>query len=106
MKKKGLLKSIIVMVLAFIMAFAPTAEYVGGVLAQASTTTTIRFHYSRSDGVYTDWSIWGWPANSAGSDVQFSSDDDYGKVATVSVSSTVTSYGYIVRKPDWTNDYS
>lgn len=106
MKKKGLLKSIIVMVLAFIMAFAPTAEYVGGVLAQASTTTTIRFHYSRSDGVYTDWSIWGWPANSAGSDVQFSSDDDYGKVATVSVSSTVTSYGYIVRKPDWTKDYS
>lgn len=68
-------------------------------------------HYNRPAGDYSGWNLWIWknserdaqdsPVSSSG--VQFTSDDDFGKVASVTLTgmSTFKDVGIIVRLNDW-----
>ena len=68
-------------------------------------------HYNRSAGDYSGWNLWIWknserdsqdvPVSTTG--VQFTGDDDFGKVAKVTLTgmNTFKDVGIIVRLNDW-----
>lgn len=42
-------------------------------------------HYHRYDGNYDGWNLWIWPDGGDGKEVQFSEEDDFGKVARTTI---------------------
>jgi len=64
----------------------------------AVTNVTLKIHYYRPAKDYTDYNLWVWPENKDGASYLFTSDDAYGKVATITIDSTATSFGFIVRQ--------
>lgn len=66
-------------------------------------------HYYRYDDDYTDWSIWLWQDGISGVEVQFDSQDSYGKVATIDLSDNnfviTQDIGIIIAQiPEWNKD--
>lgn len=63
---------------------------------------TIKIHYVRSDGDYTDWNAWVWSDNVGGKQYDFE-DEAGGKVTTVTVEDGLytNSMNFIIRKGDW-----
>lgn len=65
----------------------------------------IIIHYKRIDGNYEGWNLWVWADGKDGKEVEFNSEDDYGKIATIDLE-TVGKTGFIVKKVDGDNIWS
>lgn len=61
----------------------------------------ITVHYVREDRNYEDWNLWLWEEGGQGAQVDFTGEDDYGKVATLFTTSAKTRFGFLVRKGNW-----
>ena len=80
-------------------------------VAQAiPSTVNLTVHYQRPNGDYQGWNLWLWKNLSGPGDVdvntngvEFTSDDDFGKIAKISISGLekFESIGIIVRKGAW-----
>ena len=81
-------------------------------IATAANPAIIKLtvHYQRPGADYAGWNLWIWRNVGSGADVeldkngvQFSGDDDYGKVVTVSIDNMdkFENVGIIVRKGEW-----
>lgn len=66
----------------------------------AATDITVNLHYQRTDGVYDGWNVWVWTTGD-GSAVDFTADDDFGKIAVITVPPEATQVGFIVRLNEW-----
>ncbi len=60
-------------------------------------------HYHRFDGNYEGWNLWIWPSGQNGAAYEFSEEDEFGKVARISIEDLtgVNEIGFIVRKGEW-----
>lgn len=75
---------------------------------EIKNTTSVRVHYSRKSGDFTDWDLWSWvskPESAAGAAFAFSMYDDYGVITDVPITAGTTEIGVIVRKggDNWTS---
>ena len=62
---------------------------------------TVKLHYNRPDGDYTNWNVWFWADGMGGNGYEFV-EEDGDMVATVTVAGrSSTKVNYIVRKGDW-----
>lgn len=69
-------------------------------IAQADEGITVRFHYQRTDGDYTDWNMWIWGAGD-GTANEFTGTDDFGVYLDYTAGTDVSELGYIVRLGEW-----
>lgn len=70
--------------------------------ASAAETLSVTFHYQRDNGDYDDWNLWVWSDGGEGAQQDFTSSDDFGKVAQFDIDVTgVDKVGFIVRKGEW-----
>ena len=99
-------KKIVAFFLAFAMVFTTFSEYGFVSKANAAENITLRFHFQKSDGNYGALGIYAWKTGAAGTHYAFTSEDEYGKIATVSVSNTTTSINYLVTDKSWNKDYA
>ncbi len=78
------------------------------VRAYADGDKTIRFHYTRSDGAYDDWTMWVWNENENGKGYEFVvSADGSEAVSTYTCNAGTQKVGFIVKgKTDWSKDVS
>ncbi|MCQ6267621.1 type I pullulanase [Fictibacillus sp. WQ 8-8] len=60
----------------------------------------VKVHYFRYDNQYEGWNLWTWPENGEGKAVQFTDEDEFGKVANIKMDNLkdVHKIGLIVRK--------
>lgn len=65
---------------------------------------TVTFHYTRTDGDYSNWSLWLWEDSGEGSDNAFDGTDEDGAYYNMTVGTKTSKIGYIVRTPDWEKD--
>lgn len=65
----------------------------------------IIIHYKRIDGNYEGWNLWVWADGKDGKEVEFTQEDDYGKIARVEIEA-VGKTGFIVKKVDGDNIWS
>ena len=67
---------------------------------------TIKVHYYRADGDYSNWEVHMWNGvDSLSSTRKFTEEDENGwKVATYYADACDTWVGFIIKKPDWTKD--
>jgi len=72
-----------VLVFAIVLSFGTVYT---NVLAVDADSLVV--HYHRYDGDYTDWSLWIWEGTSNGFDVDFTSSDSYGRVATIDLTTS------------------
>jgi len=102
---------------AFQCAFAILAIVVMAAVGMPAIATaanpaviTLTVHYQRPEADYATWNLWLWRNLGSGSDaevskagVQFTGDDDYGKVVTVQIDrmDKFENIGIIVRKGEW-----
>lgn len=67
----------------------------------------VKLHYFRYDGNYEGWNLWTWPEGKGGKRIDFTAEDDFGKVAEFELENPegMTKAGFIVRKSmqgdDW-----
>ena len=106
MKVKQLSKRIIASVLSMMMVIGcfviPTA--VVNAADEETETTIVNIHYLREDGIYDDWSIWGWTTGD-GKNYEFGDTvDENGVVASITIAESTARLGFLVRTPDWQKD--
>ncbi|MGD7044500.1 type I pullulanase [Jeotgalibacillus proteolyticus] len=65
-------------------------------------------HYYRYDNNYEGWDLWAWPGSGDGQTVEFTSEDDFGKTAEVTLTDeeAFDRIGLIVRKNEGDNDWA
>ena len=61
---------------------------------------TLTIHYHRNNQDYEGWNIHTWSTGVSDGDYEFTSEDDFGKIATFDVKEGST-VGYIIKKGDW-----
>ena len=62
---------------------------------------TVKLHYTRPDGDYTEWNAWMWTLNNGGAACEFT-DCGNDRIATLMVDGyTTTSISFIIRKGQW-----
>ena len=71
-----------------------------GLPALAAEGLTIRLHYDRPDGDYTDWSVWFWVEGSDAADVPLTETDGE-MTADFPVPAGASEVGFIVKLPNW-----
>ena len=67
-----------------------------------TNTITLKIHYTRADGIYTDWNLWAWSAGMGGKQYEYVyQNGEY--IATVPniPGRMTTKFGFINRKGDW-----
>ena len=89
--KKRILAFFTALIILFSLIVIPVA---------AEDGVTIKLHYNRPDGNYTDWSVWFWDYGKDGKDIPFA-DENGEKVATYNVAAGVEKVGFIVKLPNW-----
>lgn len=95
-----MIKKISKLLAAFFLVLMPMAELAKTV--KAASTVTITIHYHRTDANYTGWNLWVWPDGADGKAYDFGTGtDDFGKTAVITIDSTATTYGFIVRLNEW-----
>ncbi len=83
-----------------LMVLLPMGQTIQNVKAVTSVSITV--HYQRSDASYTGWNLWLWPEGSEGKAYDLGAvSDDFGKVTVVSIETTATTFGFIMRLNDW-----
>lgn len=72
-----------------------------GMTAKAAGTTLIVHYGGRADNNYEGWNLWMWEEGREGQQVDFTDEDDFGKVAVYQTNRKPTSIGFIVRLNQW-----
>ena len=76
-------------------------QYPGG----GSGSITLRIHYNRPDGNYTDWNVWLWDNSAVTAtylNPPYEFEDINGEmVCTVKINSGTSEVGYVIRLGDW-----
>ena len=86
--------------LFFLACFVPVQDTV---TVKAAEDLTLKLHYHRTDGDYTDWDVWLW--EEGGDGAAYALEEEEGEmVATKVITPGTTSVGFIVRTADWTKD--
>ena len=96
-------KRIKAFLLTLLMLFTTVTTLLGDATVVRANDLSIKLHYEREDGNYTDWSVWFWEAGAEGVDTPFAEENGE-MVATFAVTPGTSSVGFIVRTPDWTKD--
>ncbi|GCE08768.1 type I pullulanase [Dictyobacter aurantiacus] len=109
---KRVLKACVTTMLLLLLT---TAIFVQSVPVKAAGTVpnvSVTVHYFRPDNTYDQWNLWMWNIDTAGNghngaSYNFTSQDSYGAVATLSIppdtnqTLDTAQVGFIVRKGDW-----
>ncbi|WP_406566357.1 type I pullulanase [Jeotgalibacillus aurantiacus] len=68
----------------------------------------VTLHYYRFDGNYEGWNLWAWPNGADGQEIEFTEEDDFGKIANFTVSSDelFDRVGFIVKKREGDNAWA
>lgn len=74
-----------------------------GMTARAAGTTLIVHYGGRADNNYEGWNLWMWEEGREGQQVDFTDEDDFGKVAVYQTNRKPASIGFIVRLNQWEN---
>lgn len=72
--------------------------------ASGDGATTLVLHYRRLKGDYDGWNVWGWahqPKSLDGAAYAFTGQDDFGKVATITIPGQHSEMGFILRQGEW-----
>ena len=82
------------------------SDVVYGTADEVEYDITIKVHYYREDGAYSDWEVHMWNGvESLNATREFEETDENGwAVATYYADASDTWVGFIVKKPDWTKD--
>ena len=96
-------KRVFALLIAMVMVITTIATALGNPNSYLADELTLKLHYNRADGNYTDWSVWFWEEGGEGKDYPFA-EENGDMVATYTVPAGATSIGYIVRTPDWGKD--
>lgn len=72
-----------------------------GITAEAAGTTLIVHYGGRADNSYDGWNLWIWEEGREGQQVDFTDEDDFGKVAVYQTNRSPSSIGFIVRLNQW-----
>ncbi|HBG08572.1 MAG: type I pullulanase [Limnochordia bacterium] len=85
---------------------APPAEL--GMAQTSHEEVTVKVHYRRHDQDYTGWNLWMWVDGREGFGIEFTEEDDFGKIAVVPFTDLqdATSLGIIVRRSTATNAWA
>lgn len=68
----------------------------------AGAGVTVIIHYGgREDNNYENWNLWLWEEGSDGKQIDFTAEDDFGKIAVYQTANTPEKIGFIVRKGEW-----
>lgn len=69
----------------------------------AEDKTELIIHYHRFDGSYEGWNVWIWPSGQNGAAYEFTEEDEFGKVAKVTIDGVkdASEIGFIIRKGEW-----
>ena len=95
---------VIVLSLALLLSSLVLAD-VNMVKAYADGEKTIRFHYTRPDKVYDDWTMWIWNENENGKGYEFQVAEDGSEAISEYICSADTQkVGFIVKGANWTKD--
>jgi len=101
-----LIKKMILFLSLSLFLFTITAFQV-----KAANAETLIIHYFRFDASYSNWSLWLWenqPSPGEGSRFNFTGEDDFGKVLTLTLDGSIledaTRVGFIVSTPSWEKD--
>lgn len=92
-------KKVIAMLGALLLTLITLFTCIPPFIAAADTEVTITIHYHRFDETYDGWNLWMWPKDGSGNAYYFSESDEFGQVATVSLSGAEA--GIIVRLNEW-----
>lgn len=94
------------LVIATALAFSILTATGTHVPANATSSTTVTFHYKQAVGDTRTWHMWIWEDGQNGHEFTFSSTDSFGKVLTVTYDHPVSQVGFIVmtNAVDWVKD--
>ena len=95
-----MIKKLCTALAAFILVLMPMAQLAQSV--KAATNVTLTIHYHRTAGDYTGWNLWVWPDTMDGKAYTFNDGTDaFGKTAVITIDSTKTTFGFLVRLNEW-----
>ena len=69
--------------------------------AKAAGATVIIHYGGREDKNYENWNLWLWEEGADGKQVDFTAEDEFGKIAVYQTSNNPEKIGFIVRKGEW-----
>ena len=88
--------------LAVLMGFVTVVSvFTPAITAQAAGKTLIIHYGGRSDNSYDGWNLWIWEEGREGQQVDFTDEDDFGKIAVYQTNRQPASIGFIVRLNQW-----
>ncbi len=98
MEKKRWAAGFMALILAFVTV---VSVLIPGLTARAAGTTLIVHYGGRADNSYDGWNLWIWEEGWEGLRVDFTDEDDFGKVAVYQTNHKPANIGFIVRLNEW-----
>ena len=98
MEKKRWAAGFMALILAFVTV---VSVLIPGLTARAAGTTLIVHYGGRADNSYDGWNLWIWEEGREGLRVDFTDEDDFGKVAVYQTNHKPANIGFIVRLNEW-----
>lgn len=97
-----MIKRITAGLLAFLMSFLMVFGVITPVQEVQAAGTTLIVHYGgREDNSYDGWNLWLWEEGSEGKQLDFTTEDEFGKIAIYQCKGNPARIGYIVRLNGW-----
>ena len=95
-------KRLTAFMLAFLMPLITLFSMWTPMEAHAAVGTTFIVHYGgRADNDYTGWNMWIWEEGFEGTAVDFTAEDNFGKIAMYQCTENTDRIGFIVRLNEW-----
>ncbi|MDE6620180.1 MAG: type I pullulanase [Lachnospiraceae bacterium] len=98
MRKKHVTAGLLALLMVFMTVVSVLTP---GMTAWAAGTTLIVHYGGRADNTYDGWNLWIWEDGREGLQVDFTDEDDFGKVAVYQTNRKPASIGFIVRLNQW-----
>ena len=89
------LMAVLMVLLTVASVFVPTIS------VEAAGTTLVVHYGGRSDNNYDGWNLWIWEDGREGQQLDFTDEDDFGKVAVYQTNRKPPKIGFIVRLNQW-----
>lgn len=86
------------LVMVFVTVFA---TFIPALQVQAAGKTVIVHYGGRAADDYEGWNLWLWEDGRDGQSVEFTQEDDFGKIAVYQTNRTPSKVGFIVRRGNW-----
>lgn len=89
------------MLLLMLLLLSPILSLGDVMDTRADNEVKLTVHYQRKNQDYEGWNLWLWAQGGQGEQLDFTGEDDFGKILEVTKSSDSGSFGFIVRKENW-----